>query len=148
MAGQLQLEIVTPQQKLIDISVDSVTLPGTEGELGILPDHIPLLTTLHSGALIYRANDQKYSIAVHWGYAQVESNRVTILADVAEKGEDIDISRAQSAEKKAKDMLSQLSKDGVDASDQRLKHYEAKLKRSLVRQQVAMDQAFAAFLGS
>ncbi|MBF0289850.1 MAG: F0F1 ATP synthase subunit epsilon [SAR324 cluster bacterium] len=130
----LQLEIVTPQQKFIEEdSVDSVTLPGTEGELGILPEHIPLLTSLASGVLSYQSGNERKALAIHGGYAQVENNRVTVLAELAERAEDIDVSRAQDAEKRALKTLS--GKFGSDETEQqRLEKHEAKLKRALVRQ--------------
>ena len=68
----LKLEVVTPQKKALETEVDSVTLPGSEGELGILPDHIPLLTTLDTGIVSYSNGSQKQILVVHWGYAQVE----------------------------------------------------------------------------
>ncbi len=133
----LQLEIVTPQQKFIEEdSVDSVTLPGTEGELGILPEHIPLLTSLASGVLSYQTGNQKKALAIHGGYAQVENNRVTVLAELAEKAENIDVSRAQNAEKRARDTLG--GTFGSDEAEQkRLEKHEAKLKRAIARQSAA-----------
>ncbi|MFL2772183.1 MAG: ATP synthase F1 subunit epsilon [bacterium] len=71
----LKLEVVTPQKKALETDVDSVTLPGSEGELGILPDHIPLLTTLDTGIVSYTNGSQKQILVVHWGYAQVEGQR-------------------------------------------------------------------------
>jgi len=130
----LQLEIVTPQQKILeDEAIDAVTLPGSEGELGILPEHIPLMTTLNTGVLIYQKEGQQRALAIHWGYAQVESNRVTILAELAEKAEDIDLSRAENAEKRAQETLR--GQFGADESElQRQRKYIAKLERALVRQ--------------
>ena len=89
----LKLEVVTPQKKALETEVDSVTLPGSEGELGILPDHIPLLTTLDTGIVSYSNDSQKQILVVHWGYAQVEGERVTILAELAESVSEIDIDR-------------------------------------------------------
>ena len=86
----LKLEVVTPQKKALETEVDSVTLPGSEGELGILPDHIPLLTTLDTGIVSYTNGSQKQILVVHWGYAQVEGERVTILAELAESVSEID----------------------------------------------------------
>lgn len=130
----LNLQVVTPQKRILDVDgISSVTMPGSEGELGILTDHIPLMTTLDSGVLVYDASGQKKALAIHWGYAQVESNRVTILAEVAEKAEDIDTARAENALNKARQVLG--GKFGNDDAEQkRLNKYESKLKRALVRQ--------------
>ncbi len=134
----LQIEIVTSRKKLIEEDfVDWVTLPGSEGELGILKDHIPLLTTLDSGVLTYQTGGKRHAVAVHWGYAQVDNNRVTVLAELAEKAEEIDLARAQSAQQKAQGLLVSV-RDSSDAEEQkRLDRYEAKLKRSLTRQTAA-----------
>lgn len=133
----LQLEVVVPQKQMVTESgIDSVVLPGSEGELGILPEHIPLMTTLDSGVLIYQKGGQRHALAIHWGYAQVESNRVTVLAELAEKAEDIDINRAQDAEKRAQTTLQGTFGHETDELRRHLK-YESKLKRSLVRQAAA-----------
>ncbi len=130
----LQLEIVTPQRKILeDETVDAVTLPGSEGELGILPEHVPLMTTLDTGVLSYQKGNEGHALAIHWGYAQVEGNRVTILAELAEKVDEIDFGRAQAAERKAREILkSHFGEDEVEI--QRMLKYESKLKRALVRQ--------------
>ena len=135
----LKLEVVTPQKKALETEVDSVTLPGSEGELGILPDHIPLLTTLDTGIVSYTNGSQKQTLVVHWGYAQVEGERVTILAELAESVSEIDIDRAKLAESKARDILSKIDMSSSDweSEKKRLDKYEFKLKRALVRQQVA-----------
>ena len=135
----LSLEIVTPQRKVLEAQTEWITLPGSEGEMGILPDHIPLVTTLETGIVTYAGAQGKPSLAVHWGYAQVEKNRVTVLAELAESVEDIDVERARDAETRAKEELSQinLSADDWESEKRRLDKYELKLKRSLVRQQAA-----------
>ena len=135
----LKLEVVTPQKKALETEVDSVTLPGSEGELGILPDHIPLLTTLDTGIVSYTNGSQKQILVVHWGYAQVESERVTILAELAESVSEIDIERAKLAESKARDIISKIDMSSSDweSEKKRLDKYEFKLKRALVRQKAA-----------
>ncbi|MBF0350527.1 MAG: F0F1 ATP synthase subunit epsilon [SAR324 cluster bacterium] len=142
MANQLQLEIVTPQKRILQTTTTSVTLPGSIGELGILPEHIPLLTTLNSGVLTYQDNGKTQAIAIHWGYAQVEGNRVTVLAQLAEPASEIDTTRAQTAEKKAVQVLTELihSHSAGDDELKRMDKFEAKLKRALVRQQAARYQ--------
>ena len=139
MANQLSLEVVTPHRTVLIEDVDSVTLPGIEGELGILPEHIPLLTTLDTGIMSYTSSGNKQVIAVHWGYTQVEGNSVRVLAELAETAEEIDLQRAKEAEKKAKNMLVSGISSTTDLEDEqsRQKKYEGKLKRSIVRQTVA-----------
>ena len=135
----LSLEILTPQRKVLEAQTEWVTLPGSEGEMGILPEHIPLMTTLETGIVTYAWEQGNQSLAVHWGYAQVEKNRVTVLAELAESVEDIDVERARDAEIRAKEELSQinLSADDWESEKRRLDKYELKLKRSLVRQQAS-----------
>ena len=101
MAGKILLEVVTPEKQLLSQQVDEVIAPGSEGEFGVLPGHTPFLTTLHIGELRYRTGNQWHSIAVSWGYAQVEPSRVTVLAELAEKAEEIDLERAAAAAKAA-----------------------------------------------
>ena len=140
MANQLSLEVVTPYRTVLIEDVESVTLPGIEGELGILPEHIPLLTTLDTGIMSYKNSSGKtQAIAVHWGYAQVEGNSVRVLAELAETADEIDIKRAKDAEKKAKDILTSGTSSTIDweKEQSRQDKYESKLKRSIVRQKVA-----------
>jgi len=140
MANQLNLEVVTPHRTVLVEDVDSVTLPGIEGELGILPGHIPLLTILDSGIMSYKNSGGKTdAIAVHWGYAQVEGNSVRVLAELAETADEIDIERAKDAEQKAKDILISGTSSTIDweKEQSRQDKYESKLKRSIVRQKVA-----------
>ena len=143
MADKLSLEVVTPFRTVLNEDVDSVTLPGIEGELGILPEHVPLLTTLDTGIMSYvndRGNTQ--AIAVHWGYAQVDGNNVRVLAELAETADEIDLPRAQEAEKKAKELLQSSDPTASEWEDEesRQKIYENKLSRSIVRQALAKFQ--------
>ena len=140
MSEQLNLEVVTPNRTVLVEDVESVTLPGIEGELGILPEHIPLLTTLDTGIMSYKSSSGKtQAIAVHWGYAQVEGNSVRVLAELAETADEIDIERAKDAEKKAKDILltGAPTTSSWEKEESRQNKYESKLKRSIVRQKVA-----------
>ena len=123
--------------------VDSVTLPGIEGELGILPEHVPLLTILDTGIMSYvNGSGNTQAIAVHWGYAQVDGNNVRVLAELAETADEIDLPRAQEAEKKAKELLQSGKPNSSEWEDEenRQKIYENKLSRSIVRQAVAKFQ--------
>ena len=140
MANQLSLEVVTPHRTVLVEDIDSVTLPGIEGELGILPEHIPLLNTLDTGIMSYKSSSGKIqAIAVHWGYAQVEGNSVRVLAELAETADEIEIERAKDAEKKAKDILltGAPTTSSWEEGESRQNKYESKLKRSIVRQKVA-----------
>ena len=97
MAGKILLEVVTPEHLLLSKQVDEVIAPGSEGEFGVLPGHAPFITTLKIGELRYKIGDAWSHMAVLWGYAEVNPTKVTILAEIAEKAEDIDVGRAQAA---------------------------------------------------
>ena len=143
MADKLSLEVVTPFRTVLNEDVDSVTLPGIEGELGILPEHVPLLTTLDTGIMSYvNGSGNTQAIAVHWGYAQVEGNNVRVLAELAETADEIDLPRAQEAEKKAKELLQSGAPPTsvLEDEESRQKIYENKLRRSVVRQAVVKFQ--------
>lgn len=94
MAGKILLEVVTPERQLLSQQVDEVIAPGSEGEFGVLPGHCHFLSTLRIGELRYRIDGQTHSMAVLWGFAEVTPTRVTVMAEVAEKSEDIDVERA------------------------------------------------------
>ena len=142
MADKLSLEVVTPFRTVLNEEVDSVTLPGIEGEMGILPEHVPLLTTLDAGIMSYvNSSGSTQAIAVHWGYAQVDGNNVRVLAELAETADEIDLPRALEAEKKAKELLQgDTTKAEWEDEENRQKIYENKLQRSVVRQAVAKFQ--------
>src|SRR2546426_6240384 len=105
MAGKLLLEVVTPDHLLLSQQVDEVIAPGTEGEFGVLPGHAHFLSTLTIGDLRYRVGEVTSHMSVLWGFAQVTPTRVTILAEIAEKAEDIDIERAEASVAKAQRRL-------------------------------------------
>ena len=143
MADKLSLEVVTPFRTVLNEDVESVTLPGIEGEMGILPEHVPLLTTLDAGIMSYvNGKGKTQAIAVHWGYAQVDGNNVRVLAELAETAHEIDLPRAQKAEKNAKELLKSEKPNSSNWEDEesRQKVYENKLQRSVVRQAVAKFQ--------
>lgn len=133
MAAPLQLEIVTPGQMVLETSAEWVTVPGSEGELGILPEHVPLVTALDSGLLQFSAEGAVKRVAVHYGYAQIQGTTVTVLAQMAEDAEGIDLERAQQAERRAREKLAELTA-AQNEEENRTEKYEAKLKRALVRQ--------------
>ena len=94
MAGKILLEVVTPEKLLLSQEVDEVIAPGSEGEFGVLPGHCHFLSTLRIGELWYRIGTQTQHMAVLWGFAEVTPTKVTIMAEIAEKAEDIDVERA------------------------------------------------------
>jgi len=103
--NKLKLEIVTPHGLVYNDEVDEVVAQGSEGEFGVLPQHTPFLTTLKIGMLTYRKGNETGHFFVNWGYAEVGPDKVLILADSAEKSEDIDIARAIAAKKRAEERL-------------------------------------------
>jgi len=109
MASTIKLELVTPERLIVSEEVDEVIAPGYEGEFGVLPEHTQYLATLRIGVLSYRKSDQVWKIAVGGGFAEVTPDRVVILADVAEKAEEIDVERARQARERAEAALRDLS---------------------------------------
>ena len=128
---KLALEIVTPDRALVREEVDEVQVPGSEGYLGILPGHTPLLATLAVGELWYRKGTEKVHLAIQGGFVEVLPDRVTILAHTAEMAQDIDVTRAETAKRRAEDRLSKPTAD-LDMERARLA-----MLRSLIRLQVA-----------
>ncbi len=104
-SGKIRLEVVTPEHRLLSKEVDYVSAPGSEGDFGVLPGHCHFLTTLRIGELEYRIGEQTEFMSVLWGFAEVTPTKVTILAEIAEKAEDIDVDRAESAVRKAEERL-------------------------------------------
>lgn len=135
MSEHLILEILTPEKRVLTTETPFVTLPGTLGELGILPHHIPLMTTVESGVLSYESEGRRKQAAVHYGYARVEANKVTVLSEMVELADEVDLERAHGAEQRAREALAKLVSQ-QDAEEGRLKKYEAKIGRALVRQRL------------
>jgi F-type H+-transporting ATPase subunit epsilon len=100
-----ELEIVTPQRLLVRERAEEMQIPGRSGYLGILPGHAPLITELGIGEISYRENGRSRYLAVAWGFAEVLPNRVSILAETAERAEEIDVKRAEEAKKRAEQRL-------------------------------------------
>lgn len=111
MASQLTLSIVTPEREVVRAQVDDVELPGTEGYFGVLPGHTAMLATLAVGRVSYRIGTERHVLAVAFGFAEVLPDRVTVLAQMAERAEDIDITRATDARDRAAARLSRLESD-------------------------------------
>ena len=107
MAATLKLEIVTPEAKTYSEDVDMVTLPGVEGEMGIYPQHVPLLTQVSAGEVIVRKGGQDYFLAIGEGFVEITGERVAILTDMAIRAENIDESKAEEARKRAEARLSE-----------------------------------------
>ncbi len=132
MADKLKLEMVTPYRKVLSEEVEELTAPGFIGELGILPGHTPLLTTLKVGELTYKKGNELFHVAVNWGYLEVEEDTVTVLVDTAEKADEIDLDRARAALGRAESALKSMAAD-----DKQHAIMEAALQRALIRIQVA-----------
>ncbi len=130
MAEKLTLDIVTPYGHIFTDEVDEIIAAGSEGEFGVLPDHTPFLTTLKIGMLTYKKGTETGYFFISWGYAEVGPDKVTILADSAEKSEDIDVERVKEAMKRAEERLKQ--KENVDEA-----RATAALERAVVRDQIA-----------
>jgi F-type H+-transporting ATPase subunit epsilon len=101
----LTLDVVTPDRQLVHEQVDEVELPGANGYFGVLPGHTPLLAALHVGELWYRKGQDKHYLAVAFGFAEILPDRVTVLAQIAEKAEEIVVTRAQEAKARAEQHL-------------------------------------------
>jgi F-type H+-transporting ATPase subunit epsilon len=114
----LKLEIVTPEAKIYSEDVDMVTLPGIEGELGIYPQHVPLMTQVVSGEIIARKGGQDLHLAVGEGFVEITGDRVAILTDMAMKADDIDEAKAEEARKRAESRLQDKLTDEETASVQ------------------------------
>ena len=111
MADNFLLEVVTPHRLVLSEEVEEMTAPGVEGEFGVLPGHTPFFTTLKVGELMYRAGKEAGHMAVTWGFVEVLSDRVTILAEAAELAPEIDVERAKRAKDRAEKRLKQLSSE-------------------------------------
>jgi F-type H+-transporting ATPase subunit epsilon len=127
----IELQIVTPEKMLVREQVDEVEIPGTEGYFGVLPGHTPMLASLAVGELWYRKGQEKIYLSIAYGFCEVLPDRVTILAQLAERAEDIDVTRAEEARKRAEARLT-ASKGEVDYERAR-----TSLAKSLARLQVS-----------
>ena len=128
---KLQLQIVSADRSLLNETVDEVVIPGFDGYFGVLPGHTPLLAVLAVGELWYRQGQEKHYLLIAFGFAEVQPGRVTILAQGAEKAEEIDLARAEQAKKRAEERVSRPTVN-MDAERARIA-----LLKSLIRLQVA-----------
>lgn len=128
------LTLVTPEKKLVaGQEIEEVYVPAFRGELNILPGHAPLMTTLTTGVLRYRlkGENQKHPVAISWGYCQVSPTGVNVLAETAERPEEIDLPRAVDAKSRAEQALA-----SAELTPDDLAKYQNKIARSLVREDV------------
>ena len=132
MADRLTLEIATPTRLVVSEPVDEVVAPGVEGYFGVLPGHAPFLTTLGVGELTYRTGRDEFHLAVAGGFCEVRNDKVIVLADTAERPDEIDRERAERARQRAEQRLAGRSADEIDYA-----RAQAALARALSRLQVA-----------
>ncbi len=132
MAEELTLEIVTPEKLAFKGIVQEVTIPGTEGEFGVLKGHASLLSAVDHGELSIQQDQKKVRFAVHTGYAEVTGSMVTVLVESAERADLIDLERAKRAKERAEEKMAKLSKDDVAFEKARLA-----LVRAITRMNVA-----------
>ncbi|MGH9752533.1 MAG: F0F1 ATP synthase subunit epsilon [Blastocatellia bacterium] len=133
MADKLNLEVITPERLVLREQVDEVVVPGLGGELGILPDHTPLISQLKTGVLSYRQGTENRRMHVSGGFVEVASDRVSVLSDVAEKPEEIDVERAERAKERAERRLTSRGED-IDFN-----RAELKLQRAMIRIQLGRE---------
>jgi F-type H+-transporting ATPase subunit epsilon len=129
---ELLLEVVTPDRLVLSTEADVVVCPGVEGQFGVLVGHIPFLSALEIGEMYYRKGGQTEYLAVSGGFAEVTGAKVTIVAEAAEKGREIDVERAKRAQERAEKRLAAAKTAEIDWA-----RAEAALRRSMVRAKVA-----------
>src|SRR5436190_10694594 len=125
--SHLTFQLASADRSLVNETVDEVEIPGADGYFGVLPGHTPLLAVLGAGELWYRQGQEKHYLALAFGFAEVLPERVTILAQIAEKAEEIDLARAEAAKKRAEERLSRVALE-MDAERARIA-----LLKSLIR---------------
>ena len=129
--SSIRLDIVTAERAVYSEDVEMVIAPGVQGQLGILPHHTPLMTTLQAGELRIKKDGREVSLAISGGFLEVRPDKVVVLADSAERADEIDVSRAEEAKRRAQERLSEKGKGADEA------RAEASLGRSMVRLKVA-----------
>ena len=130
--SDMKLDIVTAEGAVYSEDVNAVVAPGIEGQLGILPNHTPLMTSLRAGELVIRRGEEEIRLAITGGFLEVRPDRVIVLADAAERAEEIDITRAEEARRRAEQLLAEGRNAGLDAD-----RAEAALLRAMMRLKVA-----------
>ncbi len=132
MAEKLLFEVVTPDRKLLSAEADVVVLPGVEGQFGVLAGHVPFLSALDVGEMYYRDGGKTEYLSVSGGFAEVTGKKVTIVAEAAEMGREIDIERARKALERAEKRLATAKTENIDWA-----RAEAALRRAMMRMKVA-----------
>jgi F-type H+-transporting ATPase subunit epsilon len=132
MAEKLLLEVVTPDRKLLSAEADVVVLPGVEGQFGVLYGHVPFLSALDIGEMYYRDGAKTEYLSVSGGFAEVTGTKVTIVAEAAESGREIDIERARRALERAEKRLAMARTENIDWT-----RAETALRRAMMRMKVA-----------
>jgi F-type H+-transporting ATPase subunit epsilon len=127
----IKVDIVTAERLVFSEDADIVMVPGVDGELGILPHHAPIMTMIKPGEVLVRKCAEEYSLAVSGGFLEVKPDHITILADAAERADEIDIARAEAAKKRAEENLTNRTAETDNANA------EASLRRALARLKVA-----------
>ena len=130
----MRLEFVSPERMIAHEEVDELQLPGEEGFLGVLPGHTPMLVALKVGPMWYRKGTEKFYGFVGFGFAEILPDRVTILARIAEKADDIDLERAEAAKRRAEENLAQVTRGGNEMDYERAR---LALLRAITRLQVS-----------
>ncbi len=133
MANKLLLEVVTPTKLVISSDVDLATAPGEDGEFGVMANHAPLLASLKIGEMRVNDGSNTTKIAVSGGFCEVSNNKMTVLAEAAEKSDDIDVDRALKAKERAEKRLQEAKSGREDIDEARA---QAALQRALVRLKV------------
>ncbi len=133
MAGKIKFKIVTPERVVFEEEVDQVTLPTQEGEITVLPNHIPLISVLQAGELVAKKNGKEIAMAVSGGMVEVQKNELIVLADTAERAEEIDLARAEEARRRAE----KLKEEKVRMDETEYAAVAAALEKNLVRIKVA-----------
>ena len=132
MAEKIQLEVVTPERRVLAEPADMVTVPGLGGELGILPGHTPLISQLQTGVLTYVQDGKSFPLHVSGGFVEVRDDHVAVLAEVAERPDEIDTARAKVSREKLEKQLNAWS-----GSEEELETARVEFERSVVRLQLA-----------
>ena len=130
--SSIKLDIVTAERAVYSEDVDMVIAPGVAGQLGILPHHAPLMTTLQAGELRVKKGGEEVSLAISGGFLEVRPDRIVVLADAAERADEIDMARAEEAKRRAQERLSSRQTPGADDT-----RAEAALLRAVARLKVA-----------
>jgi F-type H+-transporting ATPase subunit epsilon len=139
MADTIQLDVVTPERRVVSERVESVNVPGANGELGILPGHAPMISQLQTGILSYVQGGTTHLLLVSGGFVEVNHDRVSVLAEIAEHPEEIDAAKARQEREQAERALGSFA-----GSDEDFEQLRAQLNRATVRLQLASGAGTAA----